>query len=114
MHIALPEGEHSPIVVGARSETVTLLLNHKGKVDGRDYHDAEGRLIVTPSHSGSKSVSLRIVPEVHHGETRRTIAPLENDRPVRPAASSRSRTASRRTSSASWPSRSTSSRARPW
>jgi hypothetical protein len=81
VHISLPEGEHSPIKVGSRSETVTLLLSHKGKVDGRDYHDAEGRLIVTPGHSGSKSVSLRIVPEVHHGETRRTIAPLEASSP---------------------------------
>ena len=81
VHIALPEGEHTPIVVGSRTETVTLLLNHQGKVDGRDYHDAEGRLIVTPGHSGSKSVSLRIVPEVHHGETRRTIAPLQNNAP---------------------------------
>jgi hypothetical protein len=77
VHIVLPEGEHTPIVVGDRSETASVLLNHKGKVDGRDYHDAEGRLIVNPGHSGSKSVSLRIVPEVHHGETRRTIAPLE-------------------------------------
>ncbi len=78
VHIALPEGEHSPIKVGARSDSVTLLLNHKGKVDGRDYQDAEGRLIVTTGHSGSKSVSIRIVPEVHHGENRRIIAPLEN------------------------------------
>jgi hypothetical protein len=76
VHIALPEGEHTPIAVGAKAETVTLLLNHKGKVDGRDYQDAEGRLIVTPGHSGSKAVSLRIVPEVHHGENRRTIAPI--------------------------------------
>jgi hypothetical protein len=81
VHIALPEGEHSPIVVGSKSETVTLLLNHKGKVDGRDYNQAEGRLIVTPGHSGSKAVSLRIVPEVHHGETRRTIAPLDPSSP---------------------------------
>jgi len=81
VQIVLPEGEHTPIVVGARSESVTLLLNHKGKVDGRDYHDAQGRLIVSPGHSGSKSVSLRIVPEVHHGETRRTIAPIEGADP---------------------------------
>jgi hypothetical protein len=81
VHIGLPEGEHSPIAVGSKSESVTLLLSHKGKVDGRDYHDAEGRLIVTPGHSGSKSVTLRIVPEVHHGETRRTIAPIEGNGP---------------------------------
>ena len=81
VHVVLPEGEHSPIGVGSRSETVTLLLNRQGNVDGRDYQDAQGRLVVTPSHSGSTAVSLRIVPEVHHGETRRTIAPLENNSP---------------------------------
>lgn len=81
VHIALPEGERTPIVVGSRAEQVTLLLNHRGKLDGRDYHDADGRLIVTPGHSGSKGVSLRIVPEIHHGDTRRTIAPLQNNGP---------------------------------
>jgi hypothetical protein len=81
VHIALPEGERTPIVVGAKTEAVTLLLNHRGKLDGRDYQDADGRLIVSPGHSGSKAVSLRIVPEIHHGETRRTIAPLQNNGP---------------------------------
>lgn len=77
VHIALPEGEHTPVVVGSKMDSVTLLLNHRGKVDGRDYNDAEGRLLVTPGHSGSKSVSVRVVPEVHHGANRRIITPLE-------------------------------------
>jgi hypothetical protein len=81
VHIALPDGGRAPIVVGAKTDTVTILLNHKGKVDGRDYHDAEGRLVVTTGHSGSKAVSVRILPEVHHGDTRRTIAPLEGASP---------------------------------
>ena len=81
VHIALPVGERSPIVVGAKAESVTLLLNHRGKIDGRDYQDAEGRLVVTPGHSGSKAVSIRIVPEIHHGDARRTITPLENNAP---------------------------------
>jgi hypothetical protein len=81
VHFAVPEGEHTPIVLGPKTETVTLLLNHQGKVDGRDYQDADGRLVLTPSHSGSKAVSVRIVPEVHHGDTRRTIAPLQNNGP---------------------------------
>jgi hypothetical protein len=81
VHIALPEGERTPIVVGGKTEAVTLLLNHGGKLDGRDYKDAEGRLVVSPKHSGSKGVSIRIVPEIHHGDTRRTIAPLQNNGP---------------------------------
>ncbi len=81
VHVALPEGEHTPYVLGGKTETVTLLLNHRGKVDGRDYHDAGGRLLITPAHSGSKGVSLRIVPEIHHGDTRRSVAPLQNAAP---------------------------------
>ena len=81
VHIALPVGERSPIVVGPKTDSLTLLLNHKGKLDGRDYQDAEGRLNITPGHSGSKAVSIRVVPEIHHGETRRTIAPLEGNGP---------------------------------
>jgi hypothetical protein len=81
VHIAIPEGERTPIVVGSRTDSVALLLNHRGKVNGRDYQSAEGRIIVSPSHSGSKSVSLRLVPEIHHGESRRTIAPLQSNSP---------------------------------
>ena len=81
VHIALPVGERSPIVLAPRTETLTLLLNHGGKLDGRNYQDVEGRLIITPGHSGTKAVSIRVVPEIHHGETRRTIAPLEGGGP---------------------------------
>jgi hypothetical protein len=81
VHLALPEGERTPIVVGGKSESVTLLLNHRGRLDGRDYKDADGRLVISPKHSGSKDVSLRIVPEIHHGDNKRTIAPLQNNGP---------------------------------
>jgi hypothetical protein len=81
VHIALPEGERTPIVVGAKTESAAILLNHKGKIDGRDYKDAEGRLVVSPKHSGSKGVAIRIVPEIHHGENKRTIAALQNNSP---------------------------------
>jgi hypothetical protein len=84
VHIALPDGEHTPIALGGKTESVTLLLNHQGKVDGRDYHDASGRLILTPGHRGPKGVTLRLVPEVHHGQNRRTIAPLQNAGPFAP------------------------------
>ncbi len=82
VHLALPEGEHTPIVMGGKTESVTLLLNHRGnKVDGRDYQGASGRLNITPSHQGLTGVSIRIVPEIHHGAERRTIAPVQNAAP---------------------------------
>src|SRR4051794_10789453 len=84
VHIALPEGEHTPIVLGGKTESVTLLLNHRGKVDGRDYQAASGRFLLTPGHRGPNSVTLRLVPEIHHGEARRTIAPLQNTGPFAP------------------------------
>jgi hypothetical protein len=84
VHIALPEGQHTPIVLGGKTESVTLLLNHRGKVDGRDYHEASGRFILSPGHRGPKGVTLRLVPEIHHGETRRTIAPLQDAGPFAP------------------------------
>ncbi len=82
VHLALPEGEHSPIVLGGKTETVSLLLNHRGnKIDGRDYQGASGRLNITPSHQGLTGVSVRVVPEIHHGAERRTIAPVQNNGP---------------------------------
>jgi len=77
VHIALPDGEHTPIVLGDPVEAVTLLLNHGGKVDGRNYQDALGRLIVTPSQAGQHDVEVRIVPQIQHGAKRRTIGALE-------------------------------------
>ena len=82
VHIALPEGEHTPIAMGGKTESVSLLLNHRGnRIDGRDYQGASGRLNITPSHQGLYGVSIRIVPEIHHGAERRTIAPIQNAGP---------------------------------
>jgi len=78
VHIALPDGEHTPIVMAEAVNSVTLFLNHGGKVDGRDYQDAAGRLLVTPRQSGQHDVEVRIVPEILHGEKRRTIGAIEN------------------------------------
>ena len=77
VHIALPDGEHTPIVLGEPVEAVTLFLNHGGKVDGRDYHNALGRLVVTPRQAGQHDVEVRMVPQIQHGAQRRTIGALE-------------------------------------
>ena len=77
VHIALPDGEHEPIVLGEPVESVTLLVNHGGKVDGRNYDNALGRLIVTPRQANQHDVEIRIVPQIQHGARRRTIGALE-------------------------------------
>ncbi|WP_435010814.1 hypothetical protein P12x_002100 [Tundrisphaera lichenicola] len=84
VNFAVPEGQHSPIDMGIQTESVTLLLNHNGKVDGRDYQDAGARLILTPNHHGPKGVLVRLVPQIHHGVSRRTIAPIQNPGPFAP------------------------------
>ena len=78
VQFALQDGETTPIIIGEPVETVTLFLNHGGKVDGRDYHSALGRLLVTPRQSGLHDVETRVVPQIQHGEKRRTIGALEN------------------------------------
>ena len=77
VHVVLPDGEHTSNVMGEPVETVTLLLSHGGKVDGRNYQDALGRLILTPKQAGQHDVEVRIVPQIQHGAKRRTIGALE-------------------------------------
>ncbi len=77
VHFALPDGDTTPIVINEPVESVTLLLNHGGKVDGRDYHNALGRLLITPRQSGPHDIELRVVPQIQHGERRRTIGALQ-------------------------------------
>ena len=102
VHIALPEGEQSPIAVGGKTESVTLLLVHKGKIDGRDYQDAGGRIDPERRPLRVHDVALRMVPEIHHGPSGGRSPRLQNGASPFEPRSSRSRTASRRTSSASW------------
>lgn len=78
VHFALPDGDTTPIVINDPVESVTLFLSHNSKVDGRDYHDALGRLLVTPKQMGPHDVEVRVVPQIQHGEKRRTIGALEN------------------------------------
>ena len=77
VHLALPDGEHTPLVLGEPIEAVTLLLNHAGKIDGRNYENAIGRLVLTPRQVGPHGVEVRIVPQIQHGARQRTIGALE-------------------------------------
>ena len=78
IQFALPDGETTPVIIGEPVESVTLFLNHGGKVDGRDYHNALGRILVTPRQSGLHDVEIRFVPQIQHGDKRRTIGTVEN------------------------------------
>ena len=78
IHLALPDGDTTPIVMNDPVESVTLFLSHAGKVDGRDYQAALGRLLITPKQAGQHDVEVRLVPQIQHGERRRTIGAVEN------------------------------------
>lgn len=77
VHIAIPDGEQAPQVLGEAVDSVTLFLTHEGKVDGRDYRAALARLLLTPRQVGLHDVEVRIVPEIQHGARQRTIGALE-------------------------------------
>ena len=51
-------------------------MNRDDRVSGRDYHDASGYLRLTPRHHGAHAVSLRLVPEIHHGPVQRSFPSL--------------------------------------
>lgn len=91
VHFSLPEGAQTPISVHPRvepetegtsePEVVTLLVNHRGKIDGKEYASACGLLNVTAEQKGAREVTLRLVPAIQHGPKRGGFAPVQNSAP---------------------------------
>ena len=65
---------------------VSLLINRDDRVSGRDYQDASGYFRLTPQHHGAHGVSLRLVPEIHHGPIQRTFPSLPNAAGLAPSS----------------------------
>lgn len=72
------------ISVSPTVEQVSLLINRGNRVSGRDYQDVSGYLRLIPRHHGPHAVSLRVIPELHHGPIRRTFPTLPNATGVAP------------------------------
>lgn len=66
-----PEGAPALLSLAETAPTASLLLNREGRAFGKDYHDASGWFRVTPTHEGPTAVTLRFVPEIHHGPIQR-------------------------------------------
>ena len=77
-------GEPTLIAVGETVEQASLLLNRENRIVGRDYHEPSGFFRLTPQHDGPNNVSLRMVPEIHHGPVQRTFQALPNATPLGP------------------------------
>jgi hypothetical protein len=71
-------GEQTLISISESVEQASLLLNRDNRVFGRDFAAASGFFRTTAQHDGAHSVSLRFVPEIHHGPIQRTYQPLAN------------------------------------
>jgi hypothetical protein len=77
-------GEPTLIAVGEPVNEASLLLNRENRIIGRDYREPGGFFRLTPQHEGPNNVSLRMVPEIHHGPIQRTFQALPNATPLGP------------------------------
>jgi hypothetical protein len=83
-NLFVDSGDPTLIIVSEAVERASLLLNRDNRIFGNDYRDASGYFRVTPQHEGANSVSLRLVPEIHHGPVQRTFQAMPNATPLGP------------------------------
>jgi hypothetical protein len=76
--IVLPAGESTLVSMAAPVPQVSLLLNRENQAVGKDYKDASGFVRITADQEGTNSVTLRIVPEIHHGPFQRGFGAAPN------------------------------------
>jgi hypothetical protein len=74
----LDDAEQTLISVCEQVDQVSLLLNREGHTSGKDFEAASGFFRVVATHNGTNGVSLRFVPELHHGPVQRSF-PALND-----------------------------------
>jgi hypothetical protein len=71
-------GEQTLISVSEPVPQASILFNRDERAFGRDFNDASGFLRVTVRHEGAHGVSLRLVPEIHHGPIQRMFQAVPN------------------------------------
>jgi hypothetical protein len=76
--------EPTLVVVGPTVDQASLLLNRDNRIVGNDFRDASPYFRVTPQQEGPNDVSLRLVPEIHHGPVQRTFQAQPTASPVGP------------------------------
>jgi hypothetical protein len=80
-----PDTNEQPLIrISDAVEQASLLLNRDNRAFGKDYNDASGYFRVILGHNGTHGVSLRLVPEIHHGPIQRSFQAMPNAAPLAP------------------------------
>jgi hypothetical protein len=77
-------GEPTLVSVSQAVGQASLLMNRDNRIFGNDYKDVSGYFRVTARHETANNVSLRLVPEIHHGPVQRTFQALPTAAPISP------------------------------
>jgi hypothetical protein len=80
----IQSGDPTLLSISPPVEQASLILNRDNRIFGNDYKDVSGYFRVTPQHEGANLVSLRLVPEIHHGPIQRTFQALPNAAAIQP------------------------------
>jgi hypothetical protein len=78
------DAEPTLVIVSPAVDQASLLLNRDDRIVGHDFKDASGYFRVTPQQEGTNDVSLRLVPEIHHGPVQRMFQALPTASPTGP------------------------------
>ena len=76
--VSLPDGDHTLLSLSESAPTASLLLCTENRAYGKDYQDASGWFRVTVKQEGPSGVTLRFVPEIHHGPIQHGFAGIPN------------------------------------
>jgi hypothetical protein len=83
-NFVVESGDPTLIKVSDPVEHASLLLNCDNRIFGYDRTDVSGYFRATVQHEGANNVSLRLVPEFHHGPIRRTFQTVPNAAAIGP------------------------------
>lgn len=74
----LPDGNHTLISLAESLPNASLLITRDGHAVGKDYKDASGFFRATATQESATGVTLRLVPEIHHGPLARRYDAVPN------------------------------------
>jgi hypothetical protein len=76
--VSLEDGNHAMLPLSETTPIASLLLCSENRAYGKDYQDASGWCRVIAKQEGATGVTLRFVPEIHHGPIQRGFGAVPN------------------------------------